>query len=746
MKKTDIKNDGNISENLQYDDKPFVKKIEHTPLSPWHMYDILIDARGYGWDTMRDWADYVIGADLENVSEVTTGSIGLEPTDITESFSQNCEKCTQTPELDIEHGMLSVAGISKALNAPMKIVWTNQTRVLRFFTLIDNEALVSQYAEILIRRTFGQNIITGLPKSEEKTKPAKKNQTVHSEIKKNTVISFALLTAIIVSSVTYFTTLFLLSSLQTEKPIIILPIAVMVCLVSVCIFSTKYRHHLQGYFSIKQNHNEHYLDDIDLSDSSETVICGENVLYCKKPLAIIPYDDITHFHPHKTNPQYVVICTKNNTRHQLKIADFSDYTKFANNLKKNNPDITESTDTAVLQNNRSGIFAKEQRTKLILACFSLFFGIAIFAIALFNKTLSLENSIIVLALITAGILLLLYAKFGNRLKKRFDKFATKLQQSHLVNIIARIVFVVCMVSLAGFLISIFAEIKICISIFLAALLISVVPFLLTIYFSLGIFEKKPPVKIVNNKIHISSTGFFEWKKANSESNKYTYTYSIPLKEKTPKIWLYDDGKKVIGYTLQTDGNENFKGKYFIATVCLGPNGEKSPPAVQISGFISDTPEKRDISLNDIGYRMQIYFIRRSGETSKKLNKALRGQDLELKALKYPGYTTPSNVRLVGICPVCEKSFAFHGYAFYMAQTDVAYSDDGLDCCQIKSDKFKKKSWVYETDGKTFRYYNSFNCPHCGTPYIDYKKYPDNKTFGVSGCVHLGRKVYSEETQ
>ena len=48
---------------------------------------------------------------------------------------------------------------------------------------------------------------------------------------------------------------------------------------------------------------------------------------------------------------------------------------------------------------------------------------------------------------------------------------------------------------------------------------------------------------------------------------------------------------------------------------------------------------------------------------------------------------------------------------------------------------------YEEDGKTFRYYNSFCCPHCGAPYIDYKKNPGMKQFGVSGCVHLGRKAY-----
>ena len=94
--------------------------------------------------------------------------------------------------------------------------------------------------------------------------------------------------------------------------------------------------------------------------------------------------------------------------------------------------------------------------------------------------------------------------------------------------------------------------------------------------------------------------------------------------------------------------------------------------------------------------------------------------------------------------VLGKSFAFHGYSFYMIQRDVAYSDDGMDCCEITAYNIEKENWSCEIDGKTFRYYNSFNCPYCKSPYIDYKKHPENKVFGVCGCVHLGRKHYQSE--
>ena len=137
------------------DDITFIRAMKHTPSGPWHQYDILLAARGYGWENMIEWADYMSEADLNNISEVTVGSMGVTSNNITESYLQNGGKCSQTPELSTECSMLSIAGISRVLNAPLKIVWINQTQILSFFTLIDDEALVSRYAETTIRRNFG---------------------------------------------------------------------------------------------------------------------------------------------------------------------------------------------------------------------------------------------------------------------------------------------------------------------------------------------------------------------------------------------------------------------------------------------------------------------------------------------------------------------------------------------------------------------------------------------------------------
>lgn len=153
--KASVTQNNSVSETNYLDDITFINELKHIPAGPWHQYDVLLAARGYGWDMMKDWADYMTDADLEHISQVTTGSLGIQEKDITKSYTSKGGKCKSTPELDVEMGFLSVAGISKILHAPMKIVWINQTRVLRFFTLVDDELLVKKYIETMVRRTFG---------------------------------------------------------------------------------------------------------------------------------------------------------------------------------------------------------------------------------------------------------------------------------------------------------------------------------------------------------------------------------------------------------------------------------------------------------------------------------------------------------------------------------------------------------------------------------------------------------------
>ena len=81
------------------DDMTFIRDIKHIQAGSWHQYDVLLAARGYGWDMMIDWADYMSVSDLEHISQVTTGYMGTQEKDITESYNKSNRKCAETQEM-----------------------------------------------------------------------------------------------------------------------------------------------------------------------------------------------------------------------------------------------------------------------------------------------------------------------------------------------------------------------------------------------------------------------------------------------------------------------------------------------------------------------------------------------------------------------------------------------------------------------------------------------------------------------
>lgn len=138
------------------DDVTFIQEMKHIQGDRWwHQYDVLLAASGYGWETMISWAEYMNGADLTDLSEIQVGEMGTDKISLLDQYRTCGGRVDAIPELTMERGSLSIAGISRTLKAPMKIVWFNQTRILRFFTYIDDEPLMNRYIETVIRRTFG---------------------------------------------------------------------------------------------------------------------------------------------------------------------------------------------------------------------------------------------------------------------------------------------------------------------------------------------------------------------------------------------------------------------------------------------------------------------------------------------------------------------------------------------------------------------------------------------------------------
>lgn len=255
-------------------------------------------------------------------------------------------------------------------------------------------------------------------------------------------------------------------------------------------------------------------------------------------------------------------------------------------------------------------------------------------------------------------------------------------------------------------------------------------------------EEGKPVEIRGSSIHISTAAFT----ARSAGGKMIEAKAvIPLDSDAPEISLYEDGEKKQDYVLIPDEGQTLRGKYFhygARAYCIG---REQIPVVQIDGFVSDRAEEHTMQTDEIGYRFEGRCM-----DFDKVKRVLflmntLGKDLGDKGLRYPGYTTPGNVRYVGVCGECRKSFVFRGYNIYLGGEEPAYSDDGLDTIVIPPEDREQirqdaEGWSREIDGKTYRYYNSFCCPHCGKPYIDYRKWKEMKKYGVVACVHAGHSL------
>ena len=142
------------------DDTSYIQEMKHlygnVGIAFWQQYDILLATQPYGWDTMVDWVAYMESADIDKIDSIIVGDLNVDNgIELAHVYNQNKVGLKNYERLKEECGMLSIAGHSRTLNDSIKIVWANQTRVLRLFTHINDETLITKYVETVIRRTFG---------------------------------------------------------------------------------------------------------------------------------------------------------------------------------------------------------------------------------------------------------------------------------------------------------------------------------------------------------------------------------------------------------------------------------------------------------------------------------------------------------------------------------------------------------------------------------------------------------------
>lgn len=146
----------NKKEADRLSDVSFIQSVEHIE-GPWHQYDFTLAARGYSWGYILDTAEYLIHTDLLNVGTVSLSpGIGEPDRECVREFRECGESFKAMPSLKDEGSALGIGGESRALGGmALKIVWFNQSNLIRLFIHLDDEDQLTRYAETVVRRTFG---------------------------------------------------------------------------------------------------------------------------------------------------------------------------------------------------------------------------------------------------------------------------------------------------------------------------------------------------------------------------------------------------------------------------------------------------------------------------------------------------------------------------------------------------------------------------------------------------------------
>ena len=148
-------NQNNDTTNV-LNDASYIYAVEHI-VGSWHQYDFTLAAKGYGWEYILSSAKYMIEADLCNIGTISvTPLIGSQTKEYVGDYKANGEDISLIAELKNEASMLGIGGMSKALGGmPLKIVWINQTNLIRIMTPADDVEFMIRYMETVIRRSFG---------------------------------------------------------------------------------------------------------------------------------------------------------------------------------------------------------------------------------------------------------------------------------------------------------------------------------------------------------------------------------------------------------------------------------------------------------------------------------------------------------------------------------------------------------------------------------------------------------------
>jgi hypothetical protein len=178
----------------------------------------------------------------------------------------------------------------------------------------------------------------------------------------------------------------------------------------------------------------------------------------------------------------------------------------------------------------------------------------------------------------------------------------------------------------------------------------------------------------------------------------------------------------------------------------------------IDGIISHTKTgfSKSDDTNYEAIRLQPFYLLNANQN----NISLIGKGLFERGLHFSGTVTPTGVRNICICDHCLKSFTIQHFHAGFSEAQYFYSTDSRKTlfvsifqfedmpCQLQANidhsavkTIENKLPMPSNGVGTFNYYNSFKCPHCLSPYIDFEKYKEARPNEYYGNTYI-----NEDTQ
>ncbi|RFZ82830.1 hypothetical protein DYU05_11745 [Mucilaginibacter terrenus] len=226
-----------------------------------------------------------------------------------------------------------------------------------------------------------------------------------------------------------------------------------------------------------------------------------------------------------------------------------------------------------------------------------------------------------------------------------------------------------------------------------------------------------------------------------------------LTTELPEIKIYENQDLVRTFRLDAmDRNPDLTGQFLHSSIRVFANS-----GVMIDGVIS----KNNVSVaewTDANYeaiRLQPFFLSDKSE----INTSLQGRGLFERGLHFSGVITPDGVRCICVCDVCNLSFTVQHFHAGFSELQYFYSTDSQETLvvpygAIEGMPAQLQSTISDDDLRTveavlpkpsngpgtFNYYNSFRCPHCHLPYIDFENFREMRPNEYYGNTYINQEV------